>query len=804
MPNLFANVEKSKRQQQIEALVHFLTSTGNLAEVAPATSAINRGKVLFRSVGCLACHDQPENQSTGLTTSVPLGDLASKYSIPGLANFLDDPLRIRPSGRMPKLTLNNEEAQHIASYLLKDIQIEPFLQFRYYEGNWQKLPDFSQLKPKASGKAVNFDVNVGRENQFAIRFTGLLQLPKNGDYTFHLRSDDGSRLLINQQEVVKVDGIHPVQFGKTKVRLAAGTHDLVVEFFEQGGGQELRLELEGPGIKRQPATYFLIAKRKPAKSTSRFVVDPDQRDTGKRLFVSLGCVSCHQLQNFTPAPQITSIPDLSTLATDQGCLVANPQIGLPFYALAERQRQALSTAIKTLQLPSPPEQSAEDKVRQTLTQFNCFACHKRGQQGGVEPGRNALFLSTQNEMGDEGRLPPSLTGVGAKLRRDWLKTLFNQGSQERPYMLTRMPRFGTHNLATLIPACESVDTSARPKHVGEQVPLRRLTAAGRQLAGTRGFSCIKCHTFAQHKATGIQAINLTSMTRRLKENWFHHYLLNPQAFRPGTRMPASWPNGQVLLPKVLNGDAQTQVHAIWTYLTAGEKAALPVGLLGQPFELIATDEPVIYRNFIAGAGPRAIGIGYPEKVNLAFDANQMRLGLVWHNAFIDASKHWRGRGQGFQQPLGDNVLQLPPGVPFAMLTNVEQPWPQTPARQQGYRFGGYQFNKQRRPTLRYRFTNIQIEDYPFPASAEPFAPLIRQLPFTAKAAAKPIFFRAVTADKIEALDNNWFQIDDTWRMQIESASDAQAIIRNSRKQMELLVPVMLRSGKERITQTYVW
>jgi hypothetical protein len=407
-------------------------------------------------------------------------------------------------------------------------------------------------------------------------------------------------------------------------------------------------------------------------------------------------------------------------------------------------------------------------------------------------------------MGDEGRLPPSLTGVGAKLRRDWLKILFNQGSQERPYMLTRMPRFGTHNLATLIPAWESVDTSDRPKHVGEQVPLRRLTAAGRQLAGTLGFSCIKCHTFAQHKATGIQAINLTSMTRRLKENWFHHYMLNPQAFRPGTRMPASWPNGQVLLPKVLNGNAHTQVHAIWTYLTAGEKAATPVGLLGQPFELIATDEPVIYRNFIAGAGPRAIGIGYPEKVNLAFDANQMRLGLVWHNAFIDASKHWRGRGQGFQQPLGDNVLQLPPGVPFAMLKNIEQPWPQTPARQQGYRFGGYQFNKQRRPALRYHFANIQIEDYPFPASSEPFAPLIRQLSFTAKAAAKPMFFRAVTADKIEALDNNWFQIDDTWRMQIESSSDAQAIIRNSRKQMELLVPVILRSGKERITQTYAW
>ena len=80
-----------------------------------------------------------------------------------------------------------------------------------------------------------------------------------------------------------------------------------------------------------------------------------------------------------------------------------------------------------------------------------------------------------------------------------------------------------------------------------------------------------------------------------------------------------------------------------------------------PIPLVADKTPVIYRNFIQGAGPRAIGVGYPEKANLAFDANDLRIALIWQGAFIDASKHWTGRGEGFQGPLGDNALALPYG-----------------------------------------------------------------------------------------------------------------------------------------------
>ena len=68
----------------------------------------------------------------------------------------------------------------------------------------------------------------------------------------------------------------------------------------------------------------------------------------------------------------------------------------------------------------------------------------------------------------------------------------------------------------------------------------------------------------------------------------------------------------------------------------------------------------------AEAGTRAIGVGYAEKLNLAFDAESCRLAMLWHGGFIDAARHWSARGAGFEKPLGDKVLHLPPGPAIAI------------------------------------------------------------------------------------------------------------------------------------------
>ncbi len=91
---------------------------------------------------------------------------------------------------------------------------------------------------------------------------------------------------------------------------------------------------------------------------------------------------------------------------------------------------------------------------------------------------------------------------------------------------------------------------------------------------------------------------------------------------------------------------------MWSYLADGKQAREPIGVQQQLIELVPSSRPTIYRNFIEGLTPRGIAVGYPQGGNLAWDADRLSLSLLWKGAFIDASKHWVGRGPGNQGPLG--------------------------------------------------------------------------------------------------------------------------------------------------------
>ncbi|HRX81919.1 MAG TPA: PA14 domain-containing protein, partial [Pirellulaceae bacterium] len=603
------------------------------------------------------------------------------------------------------------------------------------------------------GVSASFDVNVGRENSFAIVFRGRFRVEQEGNYVFHIGSDDGSRLKVDGHEVVTVDGIHPFSSGKGKIALQPGIHELEVQYFEGGGEQELKVEFQGKGIDRRALEYALVGSGDEQKATDRFQVDPTLAAKGKQLFSSIGCASCHQLRvdGKQLASERTAKP-FAALVARGGCL-SGTGAGVPRFHLNDAQSSSVAAAIKLLNNATTlPEKTPEQAITSTLIAFNCVACHQRGELGGVESGRNALFQSDQPEMGDEGRIPPHLTGVGSKLQPEWLKQVFDKGAKDRPYMFTQMPRFGSQNVGHLIAAFGQVDPEVADHGITTDIDERHLKAAGRKLVGSEGFSCIKCHTWGNEKATGIQSINMVTMTRRLKENWFHEYLLNPQQYRPGTRMPAAWPQGQVLLPTLLDGKAMTQIHSVWEFLSDGAKATAPVGLGTDPIILTAFDEAIIYRNFIEGAGPRAIGVGYPEKANQAFDANDLRIALLWHGAFMDASKHWIGRGPGFQPPLGDNILKLPLGVSFAILSSPEASWPTATAKELGYEFRGYRLGEARRPTFLYDVGKVRVEDTLVPDSKEPFTSATRTLKLATALPVENVWYRAAVGDSIEATD----------------------------------------------------
>jgi hypothetical protein len=126
------------------------------------------------------------------------------------------------------------------------------LDYRYYEGTWSVLPNFDALTVAKQGTVTNFDLTPrNRNDNFAFRFTGYVNVPSDGTYTFYTSSDDGSKLYIGTAEVVNNDGLHGLIEKSGTIGLKAGRHAITVAFFEGGGGESLLVSYSGPGVSKQ-------------------------------------------------------------------------------------------------------------------------------------------------------------------------------------------------------------------------------------------------------------------------------------------------------------------------------------------------------------------------------------------------------------------------------------------------------------------------------------------------------------------------------------------------------------------------
>ena len=111
---------EEERELTAKAIASFLLTTGSTMERAGDPRAVSRGDNLFHTIGCTACHAQQNATQVAAATSVPLGNLGQKYTLDGLSNFLQDPHSVRPSGRMPSFGLTREQANDVATYLLRE------------------------------------------------------------------------------------------------------------------------------------------------------------------------------------------------------------------------------------------------------------------------------------------------------------------------------------------------------------------------------------------------------------------------------------------------------------------------------------------------------------------------------------------------------------------------------------------------------------------------------------------------------------------------------------------------------------
>jgi arylsulfatase A-like enzyme len=124
--------------------------------------------------------------------------------------------------------------------------------YTVHEGDWSWVPEFRDLPSTASGSVPNINLSVRtREDHFGILFSGYIEAPATGMYTFTLDSDNGSDLFIHDGHVVENDTSHTGAERSGSILLEAGWHPFRLYYRHTTGAHSLSLQWSGPGFSRQ-------------------------------------------------------------------------------------------------------------------------------------------------------------------------------------------------------------------------------------------------------------------------------------------------------------------------------------------------------------------------------------------------------------------------------------------------------------------------------------------------------------------------------------------------------------------------
>ena len=131
------------------------------------------------------------------------------------------------------------------------------LNWQIYPGEWTQLPDLSRERPVFSGESPALQADAQGFTHYATAWDGLLDIPADGGYTFHLIDRDGARLVIDGVEVARtgppfaqVCGApgNALRYDRGSLGLRAGKHAFHVEGLHSASAGGPRVLWEGPAL----------------------------------------------------------------------------------------------------------------------------------------------------------------------------------------------------------------------------------------------------------------------------------------------------------------------------------------------------------------------------------------------------------------------------------------------------------------------------------------------------------------------------------------------------------------------------
>ena len=140
---------------------------------------------------------------------------------------------------------------------------EPGLSCSYYELSPEDVDRLDTLTPDETAIVKRIDRSMARrDNEIALRFTGYVEVPRDGIYRFYTSDAGTSKLMIGDTLIVNNKLSRWLQRESGFIALKAGRHRLSVlycradqrEVFYSADrkAEWFMVEYEGPGIKKQP------------------------------------------------------------------------------------------------------------------------------------------------------------------------------------------------------------------------------------------------------------------------------------------------------------------------------------------------------------------------------------------------------------------------------------------------------------------------------------------------------------------------------------------------------------------------
>lgn len=130
------------------------------------------------------------------------------------------------------------------------------LEYDYYQIPVHSVLDLANQNITYSGiiDQVRIPPFTNGTESFGVIFNGYIDIQKEGLYTFYLLSNDGSKLYLNDKELIDNDGVHGTMEVSGKISLSVGEYPIKVKYFQNGGGQELRVSWKGSDFEKREIT----------------------------------------------------------------------------------------------------------------------------------------------------------------------------------------------------------------------------------------------------------------------------------------------------------------------------------------------------------------------------------------------------------------------------------------------------------------------------------------------------------------------------------------------------------------------